>query len=265
VERRIIHLQTIGNKLQQLGKEDIHNKVVDLLSELRVIAGAMLVSDEKERTAQIEIIKRFLISSFPFLSKEEILNAFYMNAAGQLDNVYRVYGKPLDCEFLGDVLRAYQKEKSIVWQTWGKDLRTIFIEEQTKALPVSKYVDWSFWETQIQSEYNYHRGLNPVPLHMWHKRKYQALRRKGFIRFDSVEHWVKFIKNEAEKHPSLMVYKTPVNLKSCTIPRSKLPTIFLDERAFNYVITEAQKTAYKYILRCLYTCGINNIFEEVKN
>lgn len=71
---------------------------------------------------QLQTISKFVINSFHFFSFEEIVQAFYLNAAGKLGDTYSHYGRELNIEFIGNVLAAYKKYKQALYNQHGPEL-----------------------------------------------------------------------------------------------------------------------------------------------
>lgn len=101
--------------------------------------------------AQMRQISKFIMDGYPFLTSDEILNAFYINLKGKYKEIFKDYGKrKINIEFIGQVLSSYvlyKKEFMIA----NEDLeKVIFPDPQRTA------IEWKWTE---EDEDNASRGM----------------------------------------------------------------------------------------------------------
>jgi hypothetical protein len=171
-----------------LTEDEVHNKLIDVWQEVKVLTGAVLYKMGEGLEEQLEVLKLFVAShpQFTGLTVKEIAHAFYLNAQGEYGEVYRHYNKELNAEFVGDVLRAYVKYKRVIYSQSGKAIKDVLNPEAAKvrvALPGEEEL-----QQLVQMHYElYQQGLKdfivmPVTV-------YKLMRKYGGISISSKEHW----------------------------------------------------------------------------
>jgi len=256
---QVAKLERSGQKLQLLSDDDAFNAVADLVSEIKLITGAIMHEGDKLEL-QLEMIKRFIVSGFGNLTKPEIVQAFYMNLQGQFEDVYVHYNKELNAEFIGNVLRAYLRWKARLVNDKGHKIQQLLKSEK----PVKRDIDYEFWKELIQKEYEVLKAKG-VSDQLWHDRKYYTLRKYGLLYFIGLDTWFYFMKKAIKNTNGEL--KVPLNsnlAKYSFVTVASVINIFHTHADFKVCLTEARRLAYLYVLKACIDCGINNLWEDIK-
>jgi hypothetical protein len=262
----MIRAERDGKKLKFLTKQELKNAVIDIMSEVKLITGALVHAEDENRmmSRQVEMIQRFLFVGFGMLTKKEIIQAFYLNSQGYYEDTYRHYNKELNAEFFGDVLRAYLKYKLYVRETMGPLITKVL--QLGGGQQEKREVDYPFWQQLIQEEYDcYRKGLSCYQL--WSSRKYYTLRKFGLLPFSKgLVTWVFFFKKVMKG-----------NIKGTRLPEgadisryqftavSQAAGIFHNGQDYKRCMDFLRRYAYWYVLKACADCGINDLFKEIAN
>lgn len=254
-----MNIERNGRKLKLLNEDDAHNAVVDLISEIKLITGAF-VYDGNMMKAQVEMLKRFLVTGFGMLSKEEIVESFYMNHQGVFDEVYVHYNRELNAEFTGNVLRAFLKWKA----GFLREKRDRIIGILAPIKMPERDIDYDFWKVRVQEDLNILQ-FKSNEISMWHQRKYYTLRKFGLMPFKGISSWFYFIRKAliSQRWHLYLPAKTDMSkYKFVTINQVYL--LFKNPDDFKLCVEVARKFAYWYILNACAECGVNNLWKDIK-
>ena len=253
-------MERSGRKLRSLNENEAHDVIVDLVSEIKLVTGSIVYQGDM-LVAQLEMIKRFLLSGFSMLTKEELVEAFYMNLQGAFEEVYVHYNKELNAEFLGNVIRAYVRWKAVLLKENSK-LLSVLLSPVKREINV---IDYDIWKEMVQRDLMYLNGQEAQAT-LWHSRKYITLRRFGMMPFKGKSSWFYFVKK------AIATGKYPLNLPpGSNINAYKFRNteqvfkLFRTAQAFHICIEHARKFAYWYVLNVCHECGINSIWTEIKS
>ena len=249
-----------GQPLNTLTPNQLHNAIVDAMSEIILITGAKS-HDGPMLGAQVETIKRFLWSGFSTLTQKEIVFAFHLNLQGCYDEVYRHYSRELNCEFIGDVLRSYLKFRLQIAKSKGKEIQNLL--NPAKPVIFKNDVDYDFWKKVIQTEYEaYRNGFHTMGI--WCSRKYYPDRKHGQIPFDGLQTWFKIMRYAMSKATGGMNLPAGANLKDYSFSTvNQVKQIFKTEVDFKICLDFARKSAYYHVFKLCMEGGINNLFEDI--
>jgi hypothetical protein len=92
-------------------QEFVGNEVIGKLCK---VSGVSLPTNERDLEELQDEVIRFIKNYYPDFTPNELFMAIEMNAAGKFKQTYTNYGKPLNCELLGQILTAYRQERSRV-------------------------------------------------------------------------------------------------------------------------------------------------------
>jgi len=174
-------------QLKWLSDDGLHDKLLDVFMEVKVLTGAILHKPGDDLVKQIEVLKLFIASHpvFTGLTVNEIRHAFYLNNQGEYEEVYRHYNKELNAEFIGDVLQAYVRYKTRFYRLKGKEVKAIVLPKHDTPAPV---ISESEYREMIQQHYCLYLNEQPEWIFMPDK-AYQLLRNYGAISIRDREHW----------------------------------------------------------------------------
>lgn len=255
-------LERNGRKLRSLTEDELYNSVVDIVSEIKLMTGAIVFEDKDDMKLQVSMITKFLAIGFSMLSKEEIVHAFYLNNMGKYDETFRHYNRELNAEFMGDVLKSYLKYKGYIREVRGADITRLLGNTAELPAPPTK-PDYELWKEMIQAEYDYFRE-NEQTNQIWHARKYITLRRMGLIPFKGLQTWYYFMKAAIGTRRGWINLPDGVNLKSYKFGSvGEVYRLFTSPEAFKLCVDESRRFAYWYVINAMAECGINKIFEEI--
>jgi len=177
-------------KLKWLNSTELHDKVIELCQELKILSGVILHPMGKELIAQIDILKTFMLThpQLANLTVAEVRHAFYLNNQGEYEEVYRHYNKELNAEFVGDVLRAYIRHKNRFYKMKGNAVKEIFQPEH----PESVIVTEQQYRESIQMMYDLFL-LARFNLIFPSDGAYCLLRKYGGINIKSREHYKQLV------------------------------------------------------------------------
>lgn len=254
----ILAAEKNGHKLKWLSDDDQHNSIVDIISEIKLITGAVLYDGDK-LVLQHEMLKRFIVTGFSMLTKSEIVQAFYMNLQGAFQDVHVHYNKELNAEFIGNVLRAYLKWKNTFIRTKGEQVDAVLLP----APKVKREIDYDFFKEQVQTDLLYLKFRASTST-MWHERKYYTLRKFGYMPFKGLSTWVFFMRQAlSEKNFRLNVPANSNFSRFAFGSVGEMRRVFQDSTEYQKCISSARMISYWYILQACVDCGINNIWEDV--
>lgn len=104
-----------GGRLDKLKEEEFKVGINLSIAEVCLLTGLETYDAETQPqmyVAQMRIIAKFILEGFPFITQQELTNAFHLNLQGKYDEVYKQFGKRvINCEFIGQVLSGYKKYK----------------------------------------------------------------------------------------------------------------------------------------------------------
>lgn len=255
-------------RLLQLSDGDFHDMVVDLLTEISMLTGAIVHSEHKMLIAQVNTIQLFLRSSYRFmnLTIAEVRQAFYLNAQGELDEVHKHYNKPINGEFIGGVLSSYCKYTASLNQRIPEILSKVKAPEVKKPYtPTIKE-----WHYAIQTDYEYYK-LGDVGLIFVPYAKYYYLRSVGLIFFRNKSDYARWYAR-ACRHRRNKIMAKPATTDAQRIAKDKARRLY-DIIESQYIVPlsedklimhEMRKLLYIDLLSDLQAIGINNIFNEIK-
>jgi hypothetical protein len=248
-----------GKKLQWLSDDDSYNEIIDIITEVKMLTGALVYSG-KEFEIQAEMLQLFIVSGFGMLSKSEIVYAFYLNLQGQFDEVYVHYNKELNAEFVGNVLRGYLKYKKIFLRQKRDSIITLL--EPPK---MEKYeIDYDFWKELVQQDLDYLKNINKDST-LWNVRKYYTLRKFGLMPFKGKSTFFYFIKKAIGNKYFLLNLPQNTNYRNYEFTSvMQLRSIFKTSQDYHICIEDARKLSYWYVLQTCADFGINNIWQDVK-
>jgi hypothetical protein len=234
------------------------------MSEIKLVTGVLIYEEPALMKTQIEMVKRFLATGYPMLTKEEILHAFYLNMQGAYDQVYKHYNRELNAEFMGDVLRAYLNYKLYLRETKGPQINRLLATTAPKALPYKRVVDYAFWKQLIQEEYDDYRFGRPSR-QLWSVRKYYTLRRFGLLPFPKgFKTWVFFFKRVMKGNARGTKLPADANLEHYHFSSfAACRAIFHTHEDYQRCLDYLRRYAYFYVLRACSDCGINDLFTEI--
>lgn len=260
-ELRMIIAERDGRKLMLLTKQELHDTVIDIISEIKLLTGC-IIFEGKELQAQLSVIRRFLYSSFGMLTKEEIIHAFYMNMEGKYNQVYRHYNRELNAEFIGDVLRSYLNYKLYLKETKGPGIKKLL--QLGPVQVIKREVDYEFWKDLIQEEYEAFRKGEST-LQMWHQRKYYTLRKFGLMPFTKgFKTWMYFFKKVMHGNTAGTNLPAGADIRHLYFGSvAECRKIFKNDQDWKRCIDYLRRYAYWYMLNACQQCGINNLWNEI--
>lgn len=260
-EMKCIANQILYLRLAEMNKTDQYNSIVDLVSEIKLLTGAIVYSKESGLLqAQLEMIHRFLATGFSTLTKQEIVHAFYLNNQGHLDDVFRHYGKELNAEFMGDVLRAYMRYKKEIAKSKGAQLARILRPQ----VHIKQDVDYQAWKEIVQADYNHFKQHRTDP-GMWHKRKYYTMRKYGLLPYRNVSGWIYFMKQAMVMGRGGLRIPSQANLKDYKITSvQQVRDLFTTSEGFHRCVDISRQLAYGHAFGAMTACGIHDIWNEIK-
>jgi hypothetical protein len=104
--RKVFQLMNTGKSLKQLTDEQVQHLVKTFIATVTVISGCTV--DNRMMLPTLKVVKKFLLTYYPYLTLAELNEAFEMNAAGMFDEIVSHYNRSLNCEFIGRVLAYYR-------------------------------------------------------------------------------------------------------------------------------------------------------------
>lgn len=177
-------------RLRDLSDEEYHDTVVNLMAEIKMLNGAVLHKSEvvdgvNMLQQQVETMKMFLASNFRFtaLTVSELRHAFFLNAQGEYEEVYKTYRRELDAEFVGQVLRAYLQYR----RPLDQQAEAIKGKLKGKLLPVAVPCT-DDWKRIVQRHYDMYRNGDREMIFVY-PGEYYFLRRIEAIRYTSRKKW----------------------------------------------------------------------------
>lgn len=188
---QILKNQLNSQRLRDLSDSEYHDTVVNMMAEIKMLNGAILHKSEvvggvNMLAQQVETLKMFIASNFRFtaLTVSELRHAFFLNAQGEYDEVYKTYRRELDAEFVGQVLRAYlqyrrpmdQQAEAIKGKLKGKLLLPV-------AVPCT-----DDWKRIVQRHYDLYRNGDWEMIFVY-PGEYYFLRKIEAIRYSSKKKW----------------------------------------------------------------------------
>jgi len=251
-----------GLKLKSLDHHDLHDTIIDIISSIKMITGAVVYQDNMLQR-QVEMIKRFLWSGYSQLTKEEIINAFYLNMQGCFEEVYKHYNREINAEYLGDVLNGYMRFKRNLINVKGDKVQQI-LQLENKPAPEMIQVDYSFYKNLIQEEYRaFCKGQQALTF--WTRWKYYTLRKEGLLPFSrGLKTWLWFMKEAMRSGKYETVLPSESDLRFYQFISVKhIRGLFKTQKEFNRCLDHARQLAYWHILQACRDCGINNLFDEI--
>lgn len=254
--------------LRTLQFSDLSSKVVDIISEVKILTGAILYTGNELRL-QVDVITRFFMSNMAFatLTTNEILHAFYLNNAGEYDQVYRHYNRELNAEFIGDVLLAYIKYKRRLYER--VDIKALI--DPPKETPVVLMPSEEEYRQFILQDLNFYKN-GDTDFIFCTPAKYKLLRQLGYIEIYSRHYWNKaYYMSMGERirfseSPLIRLSRQErdrvLKLRDLYAEWKKTGVIPVSEHRI--LVHNTRRNLYLWMLGCLSACGINNIFSEVK-
>jgi hypothetical protein len=249
-----------GRALKLLNEDELHNAVVDIMTEIKLVTGALMLTGN-ELQAQIQMVKIFLWSGFSMLTKDEIVKAFYLNMQGKYDEQYRHYNKELNAEFLGDVLRAYLKYKVYIRENYGHIIEKALPKVVGRLPPV----DWDYYRELVQIEYNNCFKDIPAPMVYWDARKYIALRRFIKYRYPVKKVWLYYMKMILQRNLNKTMLPATADLSNVKfISFKQVYDLLVNKEDYRPLLDMVRRHVYYEFLTAMNTCGINKIWEEIQ-
>lgn len=92
--------------------ENINQQFGRWLAQIIAITGATV--DPQYTELYTETVGAFIRDYFGDLTPDDIAIALQMNAAGQLDKRVSNFGKPINCEMIGEILSLYKSKRNSV-------------------------------------------------------------------------------------------------------------------------------------------------------
>lgn len=188
---QVLKNQLNSPRLRDLRDEDYHDTVVNLMAEIKMLNGALLHKSEvvggvNLLKQQVETIKMMLASNFRFsaLTVSELRHAFFLNAQGEYDEVYKHYNRELNAEFVGQVLRAYLQYRRPL------DVQAEAIKGKLRGkllLPVAVPCT-DDWKRIVQRHYDLYRNGDWEMIFVY-PGEYYFLRKIEAIRYTSKKKW----------------------------------------------------------------------------
>jgi hypothetical protein len=251
-----------GRKLMWLTPDELYDTVIDIISEIKLITGALIYEETQLMKTQVKVIERFLISGFGMLTQKEIIHAFYMNMEGKYEQVFRHYNKELNAEFMGDVLRSYLQYKLYFRETKGAEIKKLL--QLGPKQEINRAIDYEFWKQMVQEEYNsYCKG--EASLQMWHAMKYYTLRKHGLLPFSKgINTWIFFFKKIMNGNTAGTKLPAGADISRLYFSSfAQCREIFKTDDDWKRAIDYLRRYAYWYVLKACRECGINNLWEEI--
>lgn len=271
VEGRVLISEQSMPRMRWLHPDAFHNLVVDLIGEISLMTGAFIHADgSPEQAFQVEIIKRLLVTSPAFysLNKDEIVQAFYMNAAGIFTETYRHYNREINVEFIGDVLRSYVEYKKRFLGTKLADIQKLLNPPKQKATPPGPSLDE--WMDMINQDLQLVRaGQGEMVFNAL--MKYRVLRELGYIEIRSRAHWWEWYRC-AIRIQEQRVLRQVASTEGQKADRSRvldylnaiLERAEIEKSQHRTNVHRMRREIYLAHLRLLAYFGIKDIFEEVE-
>lgn len=128
-----------GNKLIEMKEDDSFDDLLEAWMQIKLMTGAIVYEKPKPGEpdllgAQLESLHRFMLHGpFAQLTKAEVILAFNMNCAGINWESVQHYNRPLDCAFVGAVLRNYRDFKNRMYTRAHYDIVKA-LRDQPKAI-----------------------------------------------------------------------------------------------------------------------------------
>lgn len=259
-------LQCLGHaiiypRIHELRPDDQYDTILDAISEIKLLTGAIVYTKESGLLEpQVAMLHRFVATGFGSLTKQEIVLAFYLNSQGKLDDVFKHYGKELNAEFMGDVLRAFMRWKRGFIKSKGAQINRIL----NPPARVKQEVDYETWREIVQHDYNYFRQHQADP-GMWHPRKYYTMRKFGLLPYRNVSGWIYFVKQAMVLGRGGLRIPAGANLKDYKITSiQQLRDLFTTSEGFHRCIDVARQLAYGHAFGAMAACNIRDIWTEIK-
>jgi hypothetical protein len=267
-EALILRLEA-GEPLSRLSPTDLHNVCIDILSEIKIITGVLIYADgSPEQIAQVRMFTRLLTRTRKYLcrTRDEVTQAFYMNAAGYFPEVYRHYNRELNAEFFCDVLNAYQAWKDKHLSQKIGIIQNLLNPPPARPVPVRG-------QTQIREEIVYDLALyrgGRGDLIFNTTSKYIFLRQMGYISIRSRDHFGSWYRYAADTRRA-EVTRRPAKTKGEQMEKGRLIDVLtnlLDKgeipreyhRGF---IHYTRRVIYLQHIRALVATGIYDPFGQV--
>lgn len=257
--------------LKWLSDDDLHNSLVSIFQEIKILTGAILYKIGEGVEQQIDILKLFLLSAPQFysLTTNEIRHAFYLNNQGEYDEVYRHYNKELNAEFMGDVLRAYLKYKQDIYKGNGAEIKGLI--DPAPEQPKFTLPNEAEYQQIIQNDYNrYLTGASE--LIFLPAGAYNLLRSYGAIQIHSRQYWHKLIgyaiADRIRYGKSTMFKKDGWEKDNIRRVNAIYETYqsegWIPPAEYNMVIHTLHKKLYFRFFKTMAYFNIKNIFTEIK-
>lgn len=250
--------------------KDLGKEMLGIFTEIKMLTGAILHEGE-EMAMQVDVLIRFLVSSpvFASLTVNEIKHAFHMNQQGEYGEVYKHYNKPINGEFMGNVLLAYVDYKKQTSRRVHGDLMQLMYPKEITKLPIPTVDEYM---QVVQRDYDLYRDGKAEYI-LFHLPCYNLLRKVGFISIRSRAHWQQlYVKAMHDRHR--YGNTLPKNLKD-TWERSKrqevrkvydeiIKTQEIPQHEHRILIHHIRKKLYMRFFKWISDCAINNIFQEIE-
>jgi hypothetical protein len=184
---QILNNERNSQKLQSLSDDDVHDKLLDIWSEIKMLTGALLHTG-KDLQIQNELLKRFLLitPTFRLLTTNEIRHAFYLNAAGEYGEVIPHYNREINAEWVGQVLRAYVVYKRRMYALAGDQIHKALAPPPVP--PKRVRMPASFYMEAVQRSYDMYCAGRQEWEYGW-SLLYNFLRKVKLITCESRQAW----------------------------------------------------------------------------
>jgi hypothetical protein len=248
----VIQTERAGSKLKSLTKDEARNSTIHIMKEIKNVSGCIL-NDVDKLDAQASTIQFFLVTGYGEFTAKEIIHAFFLNAQGKFEEVYRHYNRELNCEFIGDVLNAYKRFKLLIVQKC-QELSNKALLQPPAVNKTYSPIDYDFWKEQIQYEYE-KKYLSGKKMFMtgWQDKKLLTL---------IVNLPYRWSKKEMYHHYAQIVINQS-NYKGNTIATFKAAYQMVEKNisAYMELLAATQNTIYHRILHEFNIAGVKNIWQ----
>ncbi len=197
-------------RLAWLNLKGAHNTLIDVFTEVAMITNVPLYEDLPDQLAQIEVLKKFLISSprFSQMHTGDIVQAFYMNEDGSHWEQVRHFNKYFSCEYLGAVLNPFLRFKMKL-----EPKRKMMMERISG--PVAAMIPFfgaDYWKTEINADLGLLMAGNEKLIFNV-ETKYKFIRKENIIHIRSRAHfhrWLGFTIGQLHEREARKPTKTEV-------------------------------------------------------
>lgn len=267
---QVVKNQLNSPKLKWLTEKSLHDELIGIFQEIKILTGAIMHDPGEDVLLQIKVLKLFLLSSPQFinLTTNEIRHAFYLNSQGEYDEVHRHFNKPLNAEFMGDVLRGYVKYKYDFHKRFSAEIKELI--EPTAATSVIIRLAEDDYRDIIQRHYN--SFLTGSTEFIFPSTSiYQLLRQYGGIQIYSRQHWFKLIGyaiDDRIRRSRGTLFKKDAWEKDNILQLRKIYETYqlegwIPPSEYRMVIYTLQKRLYFKFLKTMAYFGIKDIFKEI--